>query len=137
MPIRSPRPLTQQRLLTCIVINQLATPGLGSLLARRKVVGTCQLLLALAGFALITLWMVQFFYGIAIGELDGSLPRKSHDWMWSWGIIFFGASWLWAFVTSISLWRQAKTAGRGDSTGIPPRITEPPPSEPGASGRID
>jgi hypothetical protein len=126
MLIPPPGPLSQPRLITCILINQLATPGLGSLLARRKRVGTCQLLLALTGFVLICAWMMQLFYGLAQWQLDGSRPQKSYDWLWIWGSILFGASWLWAFVTSCSLLRQARRSG------LPPKIPVLPPPKPGA-----
>src|SRR6267142_5883224 len=44
---------------TCLILNQFATPGLGSLMARRWFAGTGQLVLAVAGFCLLVGWFVQ------------------------------------------------------------------------------
>jgi hypothetical protein len=123
MRYSSSTPLTPQRLITCILINQLATPGLGSLLARRRRAGTGQLILALAGFGLIVAWMFKFFYGVALEELNPSVKPHSTDWLWQWGAILFGASWVWALVTSAALWRQAKQASPGGDSRVPPRIS--------------
>ena len=41
------------------LLNQLATPGLGSLMARRWIAGSGQLLLFLAGFVIYCLWAVK------------------------------------------------------------------------------
>ena len=51
---RNPPSLATAR--TALVINQFATPGLGSLMAGRYLAGSIQLLLALAGFTLIVAW---------------------------------------------------------------------------------
>ena len=42
----------------CFLVNQLATPGLGSLMAGKTGPGIGQLGLALAGFALVLAWFV-------------------------------------------------------------------------------
>jgi hypothetical protein len=114
MPVQPPRPLTRGRLLICILINQLATPGLGSLIARRFLSGAGQLLLALGGFGLIVTWMVQFFYAVMRQQMGE--PAHSPDrWLSTWGSILFGASWLWALVTSFGLWRQMKALEKEES----------------------
>ena len=109
---RPPRPLTRDRLLVCILINQLATPGLGSLIARRIVAGTGQLLLALTGFGLIVTWMVRFFYAMMLQQMGKPVPPGPPDWMWDRGLAVFGLSWLWALVTSFGLWRQMRILER-------------------------
>jgi hypothetical protein len=128
-----PKILTRQRLLNCILVNQLATPGLGSILARRKVAGAGQLLLALVGSALITIWMFDLSYGLAVQGLDPSDPAKPPDWMWTWGIGLFGASWCWALVTSIALYQAAKRMDPASHTAVPPRIADNPGKRPGAA----
>ena len=133
MTRRPPLLLTRNRLLACIGINQLATPGLGSLMARRYISGAAQLLLALAGFALIVVWMFQLFYRLTLRELDQPAPQSPNDRMWTWGLILFGASWLWALVTSISLFRLIKAAERLGPAANPPRIAEHSRPKPGAS----
>jgi hypothetical protein len=127
---RPPRILTSQRLLYCILINQLATPGLGSLLARRFVAGTGQLLLALAGFGLSTDWMLRLYYALIVQQLDQPEPPRAPDWMWTWGLGLFGAAWCWALATSVSLYRQAKTM-----SPAAPSSPSPPLSDATGQGR--
>ena len=117
----APRPLTRNRLVLCILINQLATPGLGSLLAGRLVSGTGQLLTALGGFALILVWMVQFILNLMGSTTGGGESVHPDERLRKWGGILFGASWLWALATSLSLWRwRVKEEPRqGD---VPPLI---------------
>ena len=129
MTKQPPRPLSQHRLLTSILINQLATPGLGSLLARRRFSGAGQLCLALAGFGLFMLWMLRVIDREILEALDESVtqPGHSHYWMCRWGLILFGASWLWALVTSLSLWRQANRSPTATGSPAPPVIPETDP----------
>jgi hypothetical protein len=130
MTSRTARPLSRARIWTCILTNQLATPGLGSLMARRVWAGTGQLLLALAGFVLLVGWMFELCHRVYLQQLGEPVPRDSSGWMWKWGLLFFGASWLWSLVTSISLWRQAKSDERAEPKAVPPRIADLPGQPP-------
>jgi hypothetical protein len=103
-----PKILTQSRAIYCFVINQTATPGLGSLLGRRFVVGTFQLLLALAGFVLLMGWIGKHFWRSTLQAMGEPVATNSITWMAKWGALFFGAAWIWALFTSFSLLRQAK-----------------------------
>lgn len=107
--------LTRAAAMNCAIINQLATPGLGSLLGRRFVEGTGQLVLALAGFGLIVGWFLQIFSALyqQMQELPAAPVR--FPWLGKAGLILFGAAWLWSLVTSISLLRAAR------------RLETPPP----------
>jgi hypothetical protein len=97
-----------------VLINQLATPGLGSLLAGRWVAGIGQLLLALVGFVMVVAWfgvlMLQLYR-----QINGDPQPKSVAWLGEAGAVTFIASWLWAWVTSLSLLRETK-----DSQDQPP-----------------
>ncbi len=101
------RPLKRSELLTCVVINQLATPGLGSLLARRFVAGTGQLLLALIGSGLFVGWFIQkmrLLYGQII---ETQLSSDAGSRLLKGGLIIFAAAWIWALLTSLQLIRTA------------------------------
>jgi hypothetical protein len=119
MTAAPPRPLTRNRLLVSVLINQLATPGLGSLIARRFISGAGQLLLALAGFGMTVVWMVQFFWTVVQQRLGEPITHPPRGWLTTWGSILFGASWLWALVTSVGLWRQMKAAQDGTGPDSP------------------
>lgn len=88
------------------LLNQLATPGLGSLLARRWIAGTGQLLLAVVGFVLVMVWfgklMVQYY-----GQITGSVEVKPVGDIGLVGAGLFALAWCWSLVTSFSLLRGA------------------------------
>lgn len=103
--VRTPHSPVRAR--NCLLLNQFATPGLGSLMGRRFVAGGGQLLLAVAGFGLLSAWFVNVlrqFYGLINGDLEPEL----HPWLALSGIGLFAVAWLWALVTSFSLLREAK-----------------------------
>jgi len=117
----SPRaPLSPARARNCALLNQFATPGLGSLMARRLVAGMGQLLLAITGFALFLAWFVDVvgqFYGMINSNVD---PRL-HPKLALAGIGVFALAWLWALFTSLSLLREGKRNEReGTLFATPP-----------------
>ncbi|HHY84287.1 MAG TPA: hypothetical protein GYA07_01940, partial [Verrucomicrobia bacterium] len=75
-----------QRAWTCALINQCATPGLGSLLARRFVSGSLQILLSFAGFLQILVWMALYFRNLILEQIDGS-GAPAPLWLLKWGAI--------------------------------------------------
>jgi hypothetical protein len=88
-------------------MNQLATPGLGSLMARRFAAGTAQLLVFLAGFALFVGWFVdemRQFYAMMFSNHE---PHVRFWLLWA-GVGLAGLAWLWALFTSLNLLREAK-----------------------------
>ncbi len=101
------------------LINQFATPGLGSLLAGRIASGVGQLLVALVGFAFFLGWFgatMKDFYGL-MAE-DYAEPVSHRAWL-VWGLVVFAIAWLWSLVTSLQLLRAAKPP--------PPEIQNQPP----------
>jgi 4a-hydroxytetrahydrobiopterin dehydratase len=117
------RPPSRAAARNATLLNQLATPGLGSLLARRWIAGTGQLLLALAGFVFYLIWffkeMNQYY-----GQIYGDVPVQPVGKYLETGVILFGGAWLWAWVTSFSLLHQAATAKRTalENFAAPPRL---------------
>ena len=107
-PASSRKPLTQSRALSCLLANQVATPGLGSILARRYAAGFGQLLVALAGFVMFVAWYVLLF--IKQYQLMNDLPADegTHSWLIKCGALVFGGAWVWSWFTSTSVMREAK-----------------------------
>lgn len=96
--------------LHCVLINQLATPGLGSVLARHYLEGGGQLILACGGFALIMAWFVQRFIEL-YRQIQNLPPAPSaYPWAGKVGALLFVAAWLWAWVTSLGILREAREA---------------------------
>src|ERR1700690_686027 len=88
------------------LVNLLATPGLGSLMARRWLAGGGQLALALAGFALFIVWFVKVMIEY-YGQIGSDAPITSVHWkMAVVGTALFIVAWLWSAITSLSLMRE-------------------------------
>ena len=122
----SAKPLTQHRALNYAMINQLATPGFGSLLAGRYVAGTGQLLLAATGCVLIGTWFVKVLTVYYSQMTDNPLPAQSHAALGWTGLALFLSGWLWALVTSISIYREAVAARRAELEQKAAALSEPP-----------
>jgi 4a-hydroxytetrahydrobiopterin dehydratase len=89
-------------------LNQLATPGLGSLMARRWIAGGGQLLVFLAGFTIYCTWAVKNlsqYYNLMYGDA----PPQGIGWnrLASTGVALCAAAWFWSLWTSFSLLREA------------------------------
>lgn len=106
----SGKPLSHATARNAALLNLLATPGLGSLVARRWLAGTGQLLLSLVGFTLFMIWFVKVmtqFYGQISGEV---VVHPAGKYLIA-GAVLFALAWIWSLVTSLSLLR-AVAAGR-------------------------
>jgi hypothetical protein len=109
------RALNRTTARNSFLVNQLATPGLGSLMAGRYLAGVGQLLLALIGFGLVLAWFVALMTQV-FQQADGDVPPKSVAWLGESGAATFVAAWLWALVTSLNLLRAA----RANEAQMPP-----------------
>ena len=130
MTVQPDRPISRARAASCAMVNLAATPGLGSLMARRIVAGTGQLLLSLVGFCLIVVWMFEVSRRIFLQQLDEPSPPPASGWMGKWGLICFVAGWLWSLATSLSLLRQAKAVEPAGPKPVPPRLADQPGQPP-------
>ena len=117
-------PLNRATALNCLVINQLATPGLGTIMAGYWVMGMVELSLALIGFTAIVGWMWQWF-ARQIQSLQESAPAVTAHSSLGWiGLTIFALAWLLSASSSWRLWRAA----RRNEAGQPPVIPGPKPS---------
>ena len=106
--------------LNCLIVNQFATPGLGSLMGGRIFAGTIQLLMAVGGFLMFVYGMTSSIYR-TIDELPPETGIMAHLQMA--GVAVFAFSWLLAWFTSLNLLRQAPP--EEPARDVPPII--PPP----------
>jgi hypothetical protein len=99
--------LTPDKARNAALINQLATPGLGSVMAGRLLAGIGQLILAVTGFIFVILWFIavlrQFY-----GQIEGNVEIQPVGWLGLIGVGIFAAAWFWSLVTSISLVSEAR-----------------------------
>jgi len=103
------KPVSRAKAKNAALLNLLATPGLGSLLGRRWLAGTGQLILSVAGFIVFIVWfvkeMVQYY-----GLITGDVPVQPIWWIAVTGVILITVAWLWSAVTSWSLMREASAS---------------------------
>ena len=118
----SPRaPISPARARNCALMNQFATPGLGSLLARRFAAGVGQLGIFLVGFVLFVAWFVdemRQYYNLMFSDNE---PHVRH-WFIFVGLGLCALSWLWSLVTSLSLIREARRNEREGKLATPPKL---------------
>ncbi|HUA38234.1 MAG TPA: hypothetical protein VMA35_07510 [Candidatus Sulfopaludibacter sp.] len=115
------------------LVNQFATPGLGSLMAGRWMAGTGQLLLAVAGFVLVVRWffetMIQLY-----DQIDGNPASYPVGRTGEIGAALFIIAWFWALITSLSLTLRSKpeepplpqtgSSPPANPPAVPPKLTE-------------
>lgn len=100
------QPVNRTTARNALLLNQFATPGLGSLLAHRWVEGVGQLLVACAGFLMFLGWFVRTliqYYSLMTG---GTPPPPSYKLAVA-GTATFLVAWVWSLFTSLSLLREA------------------------------
>jgi hypothetical protein len=116
------KPVSRAAARNCFLLNQLATPGLGSLMARRFVAGAGQLVLSVAGFILVLAWfgltLIQA-YNLAFNNASPASYAK----VGLTGAAIFAAAWFWSLLTSLSVLRNAEDVAEGKQ---PPPVTKPP-----------
>ena len=114
------KPLTPASARNAALVNQLATPGLGTLMLGNMALGLAQLALAIAGFLFVIVWfgmvLTQYY-----GQISGNAEVKPVGWIGITGAILFVASWFWSLVTSIGFIRAANRMTQQDPA-VPPRI---------------
>lgn len=113
------KPLSRAKARNYVLINQLATPGLGSCMAGRWVAGIGQLLLAVAGCIMIVGWFVLVARNTYALWFNDAEPKPT-AWLGGAGALTFLASWLWALLTSFQILRSAETNGPAKE---PPRLS--------------
>jgi hypothetical protein len=115
------KPLTPASARNAALVNQLATPGLGTLMLGKFALGFSQLTLACAGFLFVIVWfcMVLSQY---YGQISGNTEVKPVAWIGIVGGILFIAAWVWSLFTSIGFIRSANRAA-GREPSVPPRIS--------------
>ena len=102
--------MTRKRIVSCVLLNLVATPGLGSLLAQRWIVGVGQVVLSLVGFVLMLVWFYKLVVVQFYGQINGGVQVQSVGWIGAFGAGLFALAWCWSLVTSFSLLRAASQA---------------------------
>jgi 4a-hydroxytetrahydrobiopterin dehydratase len=104
------------------LLNILMFPGLGSLLAGRRLAGIGQIILVTAGSAMLLIWLFKVltqYYALMYADVK----PETIGWIGETGGVLFVISWLWASVTSFSLFREAAA----QESQAPENFAVPPP----------
>lgn len=112
--------ITAKAAKNCFLLNQFATPGLGSLMAKRWVAGTGQLLLAVVGCGLVVVWFVRTMEQ-TYASLTSGAESTPHFSLMKMGAIIFIIAWIWSLITSLSLVREAEK-NEDIESGKPPLL---------------
>jgi len=102
-----PPVLTRKKAVTYVLMNLLATPGLGSIMARRWFAGIGQMVLSLVGFVLIMVWFYKLVVVQFYGQINGNITVHPVGWIGLTGAILFAIAWFWSLVTSFSISQEA------------------------------
>jgi hypothetical protein len=103
------RPIDEAFAWACLVANVVGVPGVGTLMARRRI-GILQAALAVAGGILLTWWIFVFLAAVV---RSGSPPPEDGPGlrMGLEGIALFGAGWIWSIASSVAILREARRSG--------------------------
>ena len=113
-------PLTPASARNAALVNQLSSPGLGTLMLGKLALGFSQLALAIAGFVFVLVWFVAVL-GQYYGQISSNVEVKPVGWIGLTGAGLFVAAWLWSLVTSIGFIREAARAAE-QKRSAPPLI---------------
>lgn len=109
----------------CAGLNQLAFPGLGTILAGRRI-GYLQAGLMLGGFILATGFMLWYIfcalsYAANAHWTEATFRSQYEPFKWTFyvGLILCGLAWAGAMISSLSLLRAARTAAEPKTGGAP------------------
>lgn len=105
MPLE--QPLSRKRIIGCVLLNLAATPGLGTYLARRRIVGSLQLVLSVSGFMLVMIWFYKLVIVQFYGQMTGDVEVKPVGSIGLLGAALFALAWFWSLATSLDLIRGA------------------------------
>jgi hypothetical protein len=111
----------RDRLQIAIVINQLATPGLGSWIAGHRVAGAGQLAFSISGFLYFLVRCVEMVGTSIRTALDGGIAPGFPMEAWNRALLLIGIAWLWAGITSLQLFRELRNL-----PAPPPTLPTPP-----------
>jgi len=93
----------------CLLSN-LLVPGLGTIVARRRVPGALQLIVSQVGFVLSCIWAVLF---VRRWIHEGSLPEDitPHLGIGLVGVAIFILAWIWSMASSVEILHNSRKSG--------------------------
>jgi hypothetical protein len=96
-----------------VLINQLAFPGLGTILAGSRLAGYAQAILMVAGFILTTGFLLYYLLCmvrlITSSWSEAQFAAHYRPYLWSlyWGLGLSAFAWFWALYSSLRILRSS------------------------------
>lgn len=109
-------PLDEKAARNCLLVNLMFWPGLGSVLARRKV-GWVQMAMSLLGLFTVAV-ALQMFMAMIWRETRTPTLQDSFVWVAATGFGLFIGAWIWGLFTGLSIQSETK-ATRARNTPPP------------------
>lgn len=108
------KPIWKLPCWTFVAINLAAFPGLGTILAGRRI-GYVQAAVMIAGFVM-TMGFLVFYLGCAaqyMGGVPATEPEfkaryQPHLWALRWGLVCCAVAWCWSLFSSWQIWRSRR-----------------------------
>ena len=108
--------LTRRKAWGCVAINQLAFPGMGTVMAGQRI-GYVQAAIMLAGFFLIMGFMICYFASVfrLLTQMDSSDATfeqcyRPYAWAGISGLALCVVAWFWSLFSSVAILRSAVAA---------------------------
>jgi hypothetical protein len=100
-----------------MLVNLLATPGLGTIVGGRLVAGTLQLAIAVGGAGMILVWLIRMIYRVFAGTRL-LVAFAVSPWLWIIGLGALAAAWIWSLVSSLAMLREAQSGSNAEGGGV-------------------
>jgi uncharacterized membrane-anchored protein len=102
--------VSRQQARTCMIVNQLACPGIGTLMGGRRVAGLIQAAMMIAGFCSVIAWGVMQISAVYKFALDARATEVMQPpaWLGIVGLALCVAAWVWALVSSFQILHESR-----------------------------
>ncbi len=99
---------------TCFLVNQLACPGIGTIMGGRRVVGFIQAGIMIAGFCAAMAYGLMYLSAVYKYVLDGRATEaqwkamQPAGWIGIAGFALCGLAWFWALFSSFQILNESR-----------------------------
>ena len=102
--------VSRQQARTCVIVNQLACPGIGTFMGGRRVAGLIQATMMIAGFCAVITWGVLQISAVYKFALDARATevKQPPGWLGIVGLALCVAAWVWALVSSFQILHESR-----------------------------
>jgi len=106
--------VTRRQSWTCFIVNQLACPGIGTIMGGRRVTGFIQAAIMVIGFVLALAYGAMYLSAVYKFALDPGVSEAKWKamqpplWMLLWGFGLCAVSWFWSLISSFQILHESR-----------------------------